>query len=83
MVKKRNLIIGKIIGRFFAYALKGLIYEKAAIFLNAHTSYFIYLRVILRQLFRLIRFTSENYLRTDFSAEVIFSDAIDAVFFAD
>ena len=32
---------------------------------------------------KILQYTAKNYVRTDFKSETIFSDAIDASFFAD
>jgi hypothetical protein len=77
----RNEIIGTAIGKTLGYAVQIVIFSEVAkaltppgaVLLKASTKYSI----------KLINYTSKNYIRTDFRSEKVFSDAIDASFFAD
>ena len=80
-MKNRNQIIGDVIGKTLGYACQGFIYAELSSAINPQTA--ILIRTGTKYGIRLIRSTSKNYARTDFSNETIFSDAIDASFFAD
>lgn len=77
----RNEIIGVLIGKGLAYSVKGLAYLKlaqgispqGAILIKGGTTYGS----------RIVGYISKTYIRTDFRTEIIFSDAVDAIFFAD
>ena len=77
----RNEIIGTILGKILAYTTQGIVYSYIARLLN-FKSIFI-LRMGGKYLIQLVLYTSRNYVRTDFTSETIFSDAIDASFSAD
>jgi len=77
----RNEIIGTIIGKTLGYAVQGFVYSEVASAINPQTA--ILLKTGTKSCIRLIQYTSKNYVRTDFKSETIFSDAIDASFFAD
>ena len=77
----RNEIIGTVIGTTLGYAVQGFVYSKIASVINPQSVLLI--RTGTKYGIRLIKYTSKNYVRTDFKSETIFSDAIDASFFAD
>ena len=77
----RNEIIGTAIGKTLGYALQGLVYSEIAHAFNPQTVFL--LRTSTKYGIKLINYASKNYVRTDFKSETIFSDAIDASFFAD
>lgn len=76
----RNQIIGTIIGKTLGYAVQGLVYSEIATLTSPRT--LILIRTGTKYGIRLIQYTSKSYARIDFSSETIFSDAIDASFFA-
>lgn len=63
------------------YAVQGLVYSEIASALNPQSALLI--KTGTKYGIRLIKYTSNNYVRTNFKSETIFSDAIDASFFAD
>lgn len=77
----RNEVIGTVIGKTLGYAVQGFIYSEVANAINPQSV--ILLKTGTKYGIRLIKYTSKNYVRTDFKSETIFSDAIDASFFAD
>lgn len=77
----RNEIIGTVIGKTLGYAVQGFVYSEIANSINPQSA--ILIRTGTKYGIRLIKYTSKNYVRTDFKSETIFSDAIDASFFAD
>jgi hypothetical protein len=77
----RNKIIGTIIGKTLGYAVQGVAYCKIAEAMNLESV--ILIKTGTKYGLKLINYTSKNYVRTDFKSETIFSDAIDASFFAD
>ena len=77
----RNEIIGTIIGKTLGYAVQGFVYSEVANAINPQSALLI--KTGTKYGIRLIKYTSKNYVRTDFKSETIFSDAIDASFFAD
>lgn len=77
----RNEIIGTIIGKTLGYAVQGIVYSEVANAINPQSA--ILIKTGTKYGIRLIKYTSKNYVRTDFKSETIFSDAIDASFFAD
>lgn len=77
----RNEVIGTVIGKTLGYALQGFVYSEIASAINPQSVFLI--RIGTKYGIRLIKYTSKNYVRTDFKSETIFSDAIDASFFAD
>ena len=77
----RNEIIGTVIGKTLGYAVQGFVYSEIANAINPQSVLLI--RTGTKYGIRLIKYTSKNYVRTDFKSETIFSDAIDASFFAD
>ena len=77
----RNERIGTVIGKMLGYAVQGFVYSEIASAINPQSV--ILIRNGTKHGIRLIKYTSKNYLRTDFKSETIFSDAIDASFFAD
>jgi hypothetical protein len=76
----RNEVIGTLIAKTLGYAAQGLVYSKIAEGLNPQSA--ILLKTGTQYGIKLIKWTSKNYVRTDFKSETIFSDAIDASFFA-
>ena len=77
----RNEIIGTIIGKTLGYAVQGYVYSEIANAINPQSV--VLIKTGTKYGIRLIKYTSKNYVRTDFKSETIFSDAIDASFFAD
>ena len=77
----RNKIIGTVIGKTLGYAVQGFVYSEIASTLNPQSV--IVIKTGTRYGIKLIKYTSKNCVRTDFKSETIFSDAIDASFFAD
>lgn len=77
----RNEIIGTIIGKITGYAAQGFMYSKLAQAVSP--TGVVVVRASVKYGGKLIKYTSKNYIRTNFSSETIFSDAIDASFFAD
>jgi hypothetical protein len=77
----RNEIIGTFIGKALGYAVQGVAYVKIAEALNPRSV--ILIRTGEKYGSKIIQYTDKNYIRTDFKTETIFSDAIDASFFAD
>ena len=77
----RNQIIGTLIGKTLGYTIQGVIYFKIAIAINPQSA--VLIKTGTKYTMKLIKYTSKNYVRTDFRSERIFSDAIDASFFAD
>ena len=77
----RNQIIGTVIGKTLGYAVQGFVYSEIANAINPPSV--ILIKTGTNYGIRLIKYTSKNYIRTDFKSETIFSDAIDASFFAD
>ena len=77
----RNEIIGTVISKTLGYAVQGFIYFEIANALNPQSVLLI--KTGTKYGIRLIEYSSKNYVRTDFKIETIFSDAIDASFFAD
>ena len=72
----RNEMIGTFIGTTLGYAVQGVVYGKMVQELNPSSV------VLIRIGAKIIQYTAKNYVRTDFKSETIFSDAIDASFFA-
>ena len=77
----RNEVIGTVIGKTLGYAVQGFVYSEMANAINPQSVLLI--KTGTKYGIRLIKYTSNNYVRTDFNSETIFSDAIDASFFAD
>lgn len=77
----RNEIIGRVLGKILAYTSQGIVYSYIAKLINVKSIFII--RIGGKYLIQLFIYTSRNYVRTDFTSETIFSDAIDASFFAD
>ena len=77
----RNEIIGTVIGKTLGYAVQGFVYSEITNAINPQSALLI--KTGTKYVIRLIKYTSKNYVRTDFKSETIFSDAIDASFFAD
>jgi len=80
-MKERNRMIGTFIGKTAGYAVQGIFYSEIAGTLGPHTA--LAVRFGAKYGGKLIKYTSTNLVRTDFSSETIFSDAIDASFSAD
>lgn len=76
----RNEIIGTVIGKTLGYMVQGFVQSELANVLNPQSV--ILIKTGTRYGIKLIKYTSKNYVRTDFAAETIFSDAIDTSFFA-
>jgi len=77
----RNEIIGTFIGKTLGYTIQGVAYVKIAQALNPQSV--ILLRTGAKYGCKVLQYTAKNYVRIDFKNETIFSDAIDASFFAD
>lgn len=77
----RNELIGTIIGKTVGYATQAFVYYEVAKVITPKGV--ILIKTGTKYGTRLIKYTSKNYIRTDFKSETIFSDAIDASFFAD
>lgn len=77
----RNELIGNLIGTTLGYAVQGIAFYKIAESINPQNA--ILVRTSVTYGIKLVKYTSKNYVRTDFNSETIFSDAIDASFFAD
>jgi len=77
----RNQVIGTVIGKTVGYTIQGFLYAEIASAINPQTA--ILIRTGTKYGIKLVRYTSKNYVRTNFESETIFSDAIDASFFAD
>ena len=77
----RNEIIGTLIGKTLGYAVQGIVYSEIASALNPQSV--ILIRTGAKYGSKILQYTAKNYIRTDFKTETIFSDAIDASFFAD
>lgn len=77
----RNQLIGTFIGKALGYTVQGVMYSRIAHAISPKSV--ILIRTSARYTIKLIKHTSKNYVRTDFKSETIFSDAIDASFFAD
>jgi len=77
----RNEIIGTVIGKTLGYVIQGFVYCEIADAINPQSV--VLIKTGTRYVIKLIKYTSKNYVRTDFKSETIFSDAIDASFFAD
>ena len=77
----RNEIIGTFIGKTLGYVVQGVAYCKIAEALNPQSV--ILIRTGTKYGIKILKYTSKKYVRTDFKSETIFSDAIDASFFAD
>ena len=73
----RNELIGTIIGKGLAYTVKGVGVLKLSQVIGPQGV------ILLKGGSKIINYASKNYVRTDFSSEKIFSDAIDGIFFAD
>ena len=76
----RNEIIGTVIGKTLGYVVQGFVYSELANVLNPQSV--ILIKTGTRYGIKLINYTSKNYVRTDFTGETIFSDAVDTSFFA-
>lgn len=74
----RNEIIGTFILKALGYAVQGFIISEVASLRS-----FVLIKAGTKYTVKLINLTSKNYVRTDFKSEKIFSDTIDASFFAD
>lgn len=77
----RNQIIGTVIGKTVGYAVQGFVFSELATAISPQNA--ILIRTGTKYGIRFIQYTSNKYIRTDFKSETIFSDAIDASFFAD
>lgn len=77
----RNEVIGTVIGKTLGYAVQGFVYSEMATALNPQSVLLV--KAGTKYSIKLIKYTSKNFVRTDFKSETIFADAIDASFFAD
>lgn len=73
----RNKLIGTVIGKGLAYTVKGVTVLKLSQLINPQDV------ILIKDGSKIINYASKNYVRTYFSSEKIFSDAIDANFFAE
>lgn len=78
-----NQLIGNFIGKSAGYAVQGFVYCEIANAINVPTPSVVLIKVTVKYDIKALRYTSKNYLRTNFTDEVMFSDAVDASFFAD
>lgn len=78
----RNEIIGTVIGTTMGYAVQGFVYAGIASSMNTNLQGAYLIKTGTKYGIRLIKYASKNYVRTDFRSETVFSDAIDATFFA-
>ena len=67
----------KLIGKGLAYTVKGVACLKLTQVISPQGI------ILVKCGSKIINYASKNYVRTDFSCEKIFSDAIDGSFFAD
>jgi hypothetical protein len=74
-------MIGTFIGKTLGYAVQGVVCSKIAEALNVQSA--ILIRTGTKYGIKILKYTAKKYVRTDFKSETIFSDAIDASFFAD
>ena len=77
----RNQMIGTVIGTVLGYACQGVMYSKIAKLTNIRSA--VLIKIFIKYLVKLIMYSSKSYVRTDFRSDTIFSDAVDASFFAD
>ena len=77
----RNELIGTIIGKTVGYTVQGFLYSEIARKINPQSV--ILIKTGTKYGVKLIKYTSKNFVRTDFNSETILSDAIEASFFAD
>ena len=77
----RNEAIGTFIGTTLGYAVQGVILSKLLRLTNIRSGFMV--KILIKWCFRLVKYISKIYVRTDFRSETIFSEAIDASFFAD
>lgn len=83
-MKETNVRIGTAIGTTLGFAVQGVIYARVADVISApRAPSALLVRCGVKYGVKLVKFTCKNYVRTDFSSETIFSDAIDASFSAD
>lgn len=80
MAWTRNQVIGTVLGKTAGYAVQGFLYAEMANTIGPQGV--VLVKVGTKYGIRLIRYTSKNFVRTDFSSQKIFEDAIDANFFA-
>ena len=73
----KNELIGTVIGKGLAYTVKGVGFLKLSELISPQGV------ILVKGGSKIINYVSKNYVRTDFSSEKIFSDAIDGSFFAD
>ena len=79
----RNEIIGTFIGTTLGYAVQGVAYYKIAGALALNPRSVLFIKTVTKYSIKILKYTAKKYVRTDFKSETIFSDAIDASFFAD
>ena len=77
----RNEIIGTLIGKTLGYSVQGYCYSQIARALNPQSVFLV--KSGTKYIIKLIKVTSKSCIRTDFRSETIFSESIDASFFAD
>jgi hypothetical protein len=77
----RNQMIGTFIGKTLGYAVQGIAFTKIAKVLNPQSV--VLIKTGAKYGSKIIQYTAKNYIRTDLKTETIFSDAINASFFAD
>ena len=77
----RNELIGTVISTSLGYMVQGAVFSTIAEAINPQSALLI--RTGTKYGIKLIKYTAKNYARADFKSETIFSDAIDASFFAD
>jgi hypothetical protein len=77
----RNKVIGIVIGKGLGYAVQFGVYCKLVEVTSPAT--FFLIKNGTKYGVKFMNSTAKNYIRTDFRSETIFSEAIDASFFAD
>jgi hypothetical protein len=86
-ILNRNEIIGTLIGKTLGYAVQGVIVSELINSVYPQSGNLIRTEVLVnkgaRYGLKLLNSTAQKYVRTDFKSEKIFSDFIDASFFAD
>lgn len=80
-MKPRNKLIGIILGKRLGYVTQVIFVSSIAELINLRTAMLV--EKSLKHSGKIIQVITKHYAREDFRSETIFSDAIDASFFAD
>jgi len=75
-----NAMIGKYIGQALGFGVQGYAVYKLY---NVAPRSFVVARVSIKYGRKIVKYAVTNYKRTDFRSEIIFSDAIDALWNVD